>query len=327
MKKKGIIVLAWMIFASTFSEAALILHYGFEEGKGALVSSSVNGTKKTAEQVSLRLKRPGKYTRWAKGKFGGGAELLTPGAMLFVQDPNAWNPRMWINGNEKTSVSLAFWLKPTKIKGHAAPLIVGSNGNSGYQVRGHKKVYGFVKSAKNKKIQDALNRAIISVGEWVHLVITFDVPTKTLKLYKNGAEVSSSTGSFEGWASRMRGTGVGSNDNRYQVMGVYDEIYLFNTVLTPDEIKNLAFRNTLEEPVVSEQSLVTQTNVACKIATEILSLKAPPVKKEVVSTEQKTVASTRQEEATEKKSNFNMPNGLVPFATILLLLFVRNRTK
>jgi len=239
--------------------------------------------------------------------------------MLFVQDPNAWNPRMWLKGNRKTSVSLAFWLKPTKFKGSAAPLIVGSDGKSGYQIRGVKKVYGFVKSAKSKKIQDALNKAIISIGEWVHLAITFDVPTKTLKLYKNGVEVSSSTGYFEGWASKMKVTGVGSNNNRHQVMGVYDEIYLFNTVLTPSEIKELAFRNTLEEPVVSEQSLVTQTNVACKIATEILPSKKSSNKKEVVS--------ARLEKAPKKKSHFNILNGLVPFATILLLLFVRKRTK
>ena len=316
-----------MIFASTFSEAALILHYGFEEGKGALVSSSVNGTKKTAEQVALRLKTPGRYTCWAKGKFGGGAELLTPGGMLFVQDSNAWNPRMWINGNKKTSVSLAFWLKPTKFKGNAAPLLVGSNGNSGYQVRGNETVYGFVKSAKNKKIQDAVNRAAISVGEWVHLAITFDVPTKTLKLYKNGVEVSSSTGSFLGWASKMKETGVGSNNNRHQVMGIYDEIYLFNTVLTPDEIKELAFKNTTSQQPLGAP--VVAPVIAPVVVPQSKSSSNPfrvviPRKK---SSDKKAVVSARREEEPEEESNFNMLNGLVPFATILLLLFVRKRTK
>jgi len=319
MKKTGSIVLGWIIFTSTFSNAALILHYGFEEGRGDLAASSVNGTTQRAEQVALRLKTRGRYTRWAKGKFGGGAELVTPGAMLFAQNPNAWNPRLWINGNRKTSVSLAFWLKPTGFKGNAAPLIVGSNGNSGYQIRGNERVYGFVNSAKNKKIQDVVNCATISVGEWVHLAITFNAQTKRLKLYKNGIEVSSTTGPFQGWGSRMKETGVGSNNNRFQVMGVYDEIYLFNTVLTPDEIKKLAFENSTSQqplgaPVVAPKPLSSSDPFRVVISSKKTS-------------DKKVVASTRPEEVTEKKSNFNVLNGLVPFATILLLLFVRKRIK
>lgn len=81
----------------------------------------------------------------------------------------------------------------------------------------------------------------ISVGEWIHIVATYDFPNNEIKLYKNG--VLKDTDTFSSYAitpengsAPMR---IGTRDFRSFFQGAIDDLCVFNKRLTAAEVSNI----------------------------------------------------------------------------------------
>ncbi|MFE9171708.1 LamG-like jellyroll fold domain-containing protein [Streptomyces kebangsaanensis] len=85
------------------------------------------------------------------------------------------------------------------------------------------------------------------VGVWVHLVGVHDVRAKTLTLYVNGTQAGKTTLSkpFYGGQSSYIGVGSYSGQLKSYFPGTIDDVRLYSTVLTADEVRQLSQQKAL----------------------------------------------------------------------------------
>lgn len=81
----------------------------------------------------------------------------------------------------------------------------------------------------------------LTVGEWMHVVATYDEPTETLKIYKNGFEVASATSVAA--PNLLSGIQIGLFNGANGIDGYMDDVRFYDRALTADEVDEL---HTLE---------------------------------------------------------------------------------
>ncbi len=158
---------------------------------------------------------------WAKGKFGGAAEIKKGGTVTIPMG----------KGTISDKVSFTLWLQFTDIGGQQNYFSIWDQSNNRYVP--YKNGGNVLRSWTNT--WDISSGVTVKAGTWYHVANTYD--GKTASIYINGEErVSQDVPKFElqdqdqtAWLATDKGTGFLS-------ACIMDEVGLFNDALTAEEI-------------------------------------------------------------------------------------------
>lgn len=237
-----VIALSLAVMATShaaFDEGDIAGMWTFEEGKGKEVKD-LSGNDTHGEFVG--------DLKWAKGKFGGGLEfngadtwvkLGTKGedktlAALDFKDSKGFSIHSWVYAAEDPTGKCVIW------KGLGcstwSQFLLGTgaheNGQNSTQAAFHIRVANG--GAKLEVLGDELPSK-----EWVHLVGTWD--GAQLHVYVNGKLQNSEDAKGPPWASPEE-VYIGADPGcgkRCQWNGIIDEVVIFDTVLSDDDVAKL----------------------------------------------------------------------------------------
>lgn len=85
--------------------------------------------------------------------------------------------------------------------------------------------------------QATVDRPLGSIGKWEHWAFTYSIPRNFMKIFRNGAEVASTNGASR-FSPRTADLHVGGR-LEYSFDGLIDELAVFNTALSENEIRML----------------------------------------------------------------------------------------
>ena len=224
---------------AAFDEGDIAGMWTFEEGKGKEVKD-LSGNDTHGEFVG--------DLKWAKGKFGGGLEfngadtwvkLGTKGedktlAALDFKDSKGFSIHSWVYAAEDPTGKCVIW------KGLGcstwSQFLLGTgaheNGQNSTQAAFHIRIANG--GAKLEVLGDEL-----SSKEWIHLVGTWD--GAQLHVYVNGKLQNSEDAKGPPWASPEE-VYIGADPGcgkRCQWNGIIDEVVVFDTVLSDDDVVKL----------------------------------------------------------------------------------------
>ena len=224
---------------AAFDEGDIAGMWTFEEGKGKEVKD-LSGNDTHGEFVG--------DLKWAKGKFGGGLEfngadtwvkLGTKGedktlAALDFKDSKGFSIHSWVYAAEDPTGKCVIW------KGLGcstwSQFLLGTgaheNGQNSTQAAFHIRIANG--GAKLEVLGDEL-----SSKEWIHLVGTWD--GAQLHVYVNGKLQNSEDAKGPPWASPEE-VYIGADPGcgkRCQWNGIIDEVVIFDTVLSDDDVVKL----------------------------------------------------------------------------------------
>ena len=207
-------------------KSKLVAHYKFDENQGLIATNSVVGG------TSLNgIFGSGSYTPTWTNDGKSSKALIFDGINDFIRIPQS-SPI-----NSLTQFTFSFWIKHdgTNVdnyifyKGSASPsFTIGINGNGMGQE--------YWTTAGTRTTATIINN--ISPNQWHHIVFTFKENTFARsyldgKLIQNNSSISSiRVNSEDLYFNTYAGT-VGS----YNVKGLFDEVKIYNTALTDEEIK------------------------------------------------------------------------------------------
>ena len=230
-----------MITASdaAFDEKDIAGMWTFEEGKGKVVKDlSGNGT--DGEFVG--------DLKWAKGKFGGGLEfngadtwvkLGTKGedktlAALDFKDSKGFSVHSWVYAAEDPTGKCVIWKGLGCSTWSQYLLGTGAHENGQNSTMAAFHIRAANGGAKLEVLGDEL-----SSKEWIHLVGTWD--GGALRVYVNGKLQDTVDAKGPPWASPEE-VYIGADPGcgkRCQWNGIIDEVVIFKTVLSDDEVVKL----------------------------------------------------------------------------------------
>lgn len=87
----------------------------------------------------------------------------------------------------------------------------------------------------------------IVMNSWIHFVVTYDEPSKTMVLDRNGVNVNSKTDAILSWsgATGVGTTAIGTLVGSYTMTGYLDNVRIYNRALTASEVSAIYnFENT-----------------------------------------------------------------------------------
>ncbi len=223
-----ILVLSFTV-SSSFGE--LVAYYPMNEGTGTeILDASSYGRHGTAEVEPF----------WMDGPAGFGAALLYDGsnpAPAWV-DCGTWNP------SELTGqLTVAFWVQWNGPNGNWQGIVAKRNS---YEPApdGSMMWYFEISQGVNdiffgRRDQIPASGGILPIGEWKHVAVTCDGATATM--YIDSEEISSGAFTFGPTvdATIMIGADEGGGSNGFN--GAIDELRLYNTALTQQEVQVAMF--------------------------------------------------------------------------------------
>lgn len=181
--------------------------------------------------------------RWTAGRAGGAVSFPAAGAQVALATPN---PVIRTDQN----FSVAAWVRLTDKSDHRTILSQDSDGRSSFYLqyhKGHDRWSFTMWTADDKTGAYAVSDAPPRIGVWTHLVGTFDAATGQMKLYVNGRAQSTVATQTQPW----QGTGtltIGRAWNMRDLwVGDADDLRVYDRVIYPGEIANLANRPPLLE--------------------------------------------------------------------------------
>jgi len=200
-----------------------IAHWHFNEGTGIVAAdSSGNGHDGTfAPDIGVPT--------WDTGKLN--TCLNFPGnALVLVDNSEALNI--------VDSISIDVWVNISNYADYNGIIGRGNTntsyyfGTAGYNDVGMAFVYGGV---------SFITYNCFTLNEWIHFVATYDRPSDTYKLYKNGVLINTITGANPSVSGNEESTTIGianypDNDYGNIFYGLIDELAIYNRALTLDEV-------------------------------------------------------------------------------------------
>lgn len=148
-----------------------------------------------------------------------------------------------------SSFSVAAWVRPSSLTGTATVISQDGRHDSGFELRydGGTKRWTFLMSRVDGTGDDPV--ATVSspvtpqVGQWVHLVGTYDADKGELRIYVNGALGGVTAYKETGNADQVLILGRGKvNDNATNLwLGDIDEVHIVSKPLAPEDIRPLLF--------------------------------------------------------------------------------------
>ena len=237
-----VIALSFAVMATShaaFDEGDIAGMWTFEEGKGKVVKDlSGNGT--DGEFVG--------DLKWAKGKFGGGLEfngedtwvkLGTKGeektlAALDFKDSKGFSVHSWVYAAEDPTGKCVIWKGLGCSTWSQFLLGTGAHENGENSTKAAFHIRPSNGGGKLEVLGDEL-----SAKEWIHLAGTWD--GSKLHVYVNGKLQNSEDAKGPPWACPEE-VYIGADPGcgkRCQWNGIIDEVVIFDTVLTDDDVAKL----------------------------------------------------------------------------------------
>ena len=224
---------------AAFDEGDIAGMWTFEEGKGKEVKD-LSGNDTHGEFVG--------DLKWAKGKFGGGLEfngadtwvkLGTKGedktlAALDFKDSKGFSVHSWVYAAEDPTGKCVIWkgLGCSTWSQYLLGTGAHENGQNSTQAAFH------IRAANGGGKLEVLGDELQS-KEWIHLVGTWD--GSQLHVYVNGKLQNSEDAKGPPWASPEE-VYIGADPGcgkRCQWNGIIDEVVIFDTVLSDDDVVKL----------------------------------------------------------------------------------------
>ena len=249
-------LLAGLLFAgfSTAACANLVLHYTFDEGSGFSADSSVNAS--GDNQLGF-IGSAG----WDTGQagFGGALSLTAAGDAAVANNPASWSPTLW--GGTSANLTMTMWvnLQPSSSN---APVLMGAQDTITFRHQGIIRADapaltagGFVRSVDSTStIQTPRAATAIGTG-WHHLAMTFDGTAGNMKYYMDGTELADATdAAWNGWGPSTDLSESGVGHIGFSVTGLYDDVRIYDTVLSLSEVNQSMIPIQVPEP--SSSSLI-----------------------------------------------------------------------
>jgi hypothetical protein len=221
------------------------------EGLVAFWNFNENNTDASFGDPSYFLTNPGSIT-YSAGKVGGGINL--PAGSRIRVDENLWDMVA-----SPTSYSVAFWVKKNAISPSPQGAVIAGSlfGPMNFHFS-----FGIVINGSNSSFENGITYGqvtgatqytyinapfSINLGEWIHVVGTYDLGTSTRKLYVNGNLIETQNGitpptsvlhdSWNGFA--INGSTIGTNSSEYGGDHSFDAFGLWSRALTNVEIAAL----------------------------------------------------------------------------------------
>ncbi|HYE18563.1 MAG TPA: LamG domain-containing protein [Tepidisphaeraceae bacterium] len=241
--------MALSLAAASSARAALVVHYGFEEGLGttALDSATADGTPTPVDNGSLRngvTYVPGIVGSFAVNLDGADDDVLVNG----------------ITGNDQDVISgsggatLAAWVRMDTITGATRDVVqIRRNGSSSegravLRVLSNGAIQVGVRTADTTAGAVVLDSAagLVATDTWAHVAGVIDIPNDTITIYLNGVAVATSAaGDTFGAATAFPNTLsnavlFGSNGGQgNRVDGLIDDGRIYNEALDASAIAAL----------------------------------------------------------------------------------------
>lgn len=141
-----------------------------------------------------------------------------------------------------SSYSREAWVYPTNV---SASRNIISSSNTPFWISG-----GYLNAGQAGNYSLVTDPVALIINTWVHVAVTYDAATTTMKLYKNGILISTNN-AVAPYASEE--TFIGSHQSGSSVLlGNTDEIRIWNIALSQDQIK----QNIIKEPKNDATGLV-----------------------------------------------------------------------
>ncbi|MEK9158315.1 MAG: LamG domain-containing protein, partial [Patescibacteria group bacterium] len=213
----GLFYLVDYISFSSAYDPSLIASWPLNENSGT-ITADLSGNGRTGALIS--------GPTWVPGKFGS--------ALSF----NGLNGYVAINDfNPPTNITLEAWINPLDNSGPTNSIILNKN-NTEYDFRIRETGY-LAGQVGGVVLEDAsLNfYTPANVGQWYHVVYTFDDASNTHKLYRNGVEVASGTNNASiANTGNQLWIGRHSQYNFGTFKGMIDHVKIFDRALTAGEV-------------------------------------------------------------------------------------------
>jgi len=238
--------------AVTFDRGA-IAHWSFDEASGTSVADTV----RTIQPGTINNPLGGDANLNAAGKFNASGPLSSGGLNLGNGNDHVGVPRLSMSD---TSFSIAAWINPTtrangdEIFGDWSNpwqlrFFLNGNGTLGTNLRRD----GTGTNNGNLIGLNSSTDDVVDIGQWSHVVLTWDRDTKTAKIYLDAVERGTQTiadanlnlrnsGSHAEFQIGYKGDAGGTFN------GLMDEVWVFNKALETDEITALMNYNVVPEP-------------------------------------------------------------------------------
>jgi hypothetical protein len=197
----------------------LVAAYGFNEAAGMLQVTDASGQGNTGTIAGA--------TRIASGKFGGALSFDGTSAWVTVADAASLDLT--------TGITIEAWVRPTALTGWRSVVMKESAAGLAYSLYSGNdamRAAGYVNV--NEDIGVTATSAMV-LDIWTHLTFTYD--GSMLRMFVNGAEVSSqaASGAAASTAGVLR---IGGNAYWGEYFkGIIDEVRLYNRALTATEIQ------------------------------------------------------------------------------------------
>lgn len=218
------------LIASGISTTQLKAYYNFNESSGNIINQHITGNGLT----SANLTPTGGSISYSKvGKIGNSVESGTTGKFS-ASTASDWG-FLHRQGN---SFSISLWFKylGTWENGHAIMATVDINANNGmiFDVRANGNIrYVSVGSVNNEFTVNLAN------ANWHHYVLTYNDATSKLQLWVDGFSVGTLVQDITSTTNPDVPLQLGDTDYTGATNGRYDELSLWNRVLTDAEIVTL----------------------------------------------------------------------------------------
>ena len=83
------------------------------------------------------------------------------------------------------------------------------------------------------------------MNTWTHFVVTYDNPTTTFTMYRDGSNVATTSNASFAWTGLVSSIGIGSTTSGNAFTGYLDNVRLYNRVLSSNEVQTLYFNERL----------------------------------------------------------------------------------
>ena len=213
--------------ASAVTLAGVTNEYRFDEGSGTSAADSVGGNHAALQNVG------GGNAQWITGMFGGGVNYTNENATIITNSP--------IAASSASQFSVSFWSRLNSRPNSNDSVLVTPQADNWitYNPTGNTNSMG-KRGIGLKQIREAQEPLL---GVWENYVITFDRPSGSTSVYRDGVLRDSGTVSIPALNNRwVFGHNQDPGNTNGSWHGALDEIQFYNRVLTAPEVSTLASR-------------------------------------------------------------------------------------
>lgn len=233
--------------AITFS--GITNKFQFDEGSGTGAADSVGGNQATLQSFG------GGNAQWITGMFGGGVKFTNEDAYVISASP--------IAASSASQFSVSFWSRLDSRPNSNDSELVTPQGDNWIKTNPSGNTNGSGKRGIGiGQVRDPNDPLL---GVWENYVVTYDRPSSTATVYRDGALSDAGIVALPSMNTRwVFGHNQDPNNTNGSFHGALDEIQIYNRVLSANEASSLASRppqpGTAAHLVVASHNFGSQPN-------------------------------------------------------------------